>query len=137
MFRIRVFLLLAAFLLFPFVLTGCLATSPPAYTYYDKCNAQTSSFLAMVECGKEARNAECTAHNSCSPEGTAFVQFSEALAMSVRNKEMTEAEAMRRYAEYKTNLLSGLRRDQAIVAAGAAASGPTTCTKTGNTVNCF
>jgi hypothetical protein len=57
--------------------------------------------------------------------------------MSVKNKEMTEADAMRHFAEYKTEMMSGMRRDQAIIAAGAAASGPTSCTKVGNTVNCY
>ena len=95
----------------------------------------------MAECGKQARTAECTAQNSCSAVGTAFVQYTDSLVLSVKNKEMTEAEAMRRYAEYKTNVISGVRRDEAIVAAGAlagaAASGPTSCTKIGNTVNCY
>jgi hypothetical protein len=92
---------------------------------------------AEVECGKEARNAECIPKNTCSSEGTTFVQFSDALVLSVKNKEMTEAEAMRRYAEYKATMQGGIRRDQAIVAAGAAASGPTTCTRIGNTTNCY
>jgi hypothetical protein len=65
------------------------------------------------------------------------MQYTDSLVLSVKNKEMTKAEAMRRYAEYKTTMLSNQRRDAAIVAAGAASSGPTTCTRTGNTVNCF
>jgi hypothetical protein len=89
----------------------------------------------MVECGKEARYAECTPHNNCSSSGNAFVQYAHALVLSVKNKEMTEAEAMRRFAEYKTEVIGGIRRDQAIIAAGAAASGPTSRTKIGNTVN--
>jgi hypothetical protein len=135
--RFNIVVLLATLFAASLILTNCAARTTPVWVYYDKCNAQTSSFVVMAECGKEARNAECIANNTCSPEGNAFVQFSDALVLSVRNKEMTEAEAMRRYAEYKTTMLSGIRRDQAIVAAGAAASGPTTCTRIGNTTNCY
>jgi hypothetical protein len=135
--RFNIILLLAVLIAASLVLANC-ARSPPVYAYYDQCSAQTSSFVTMAECGKLARNADCLAKNTCSPEGTAFVQFADALVLSVKNKEMTEAEAMRRYAEYKTELLSGIRRDQAIVAAGVAASaGPTTCTKIGNTTSCY
>jgi hypothetical protein len=136
MYRYNVSLVLAA-LFAASVLASCAARSAPVWTYYDKCNAQTSSFVVMAECGKEARNAECIPKNNCSAEGTAFVQFTDALVLAVNNREMTEAEAMRRYAEYKTTMLTGIRRDQAIVAAGAAASGPTTCTRIGNTTNCY
>jgi hypothetical protein len=136
MYRLNIVLTVAALLAASFLLTNC-ATSPPVYAYYDKCSSQTSSFVVMAECGKEARNAECIPNNTCSPVGTTFVQFTDSLVLSVKNKEMTEAEAMRRYAEYKTETLSGIRRDQAIVAAGAAASGPTSCTRIGNTVNCY
>ena len=64
------------------------------------------------------------------------MQHTDALALSVKNKEMSEAEAMRRFAEYKTTLLANEQRNSAIVQAGAAASGPTTCTSTGGTVIC-
>jgi len=134
--RFNILLLSAALIAAALVLANC-ATSSPAWVYYDRCSAQTSSFVAMAECGKEARNAECAAHNACSTVGTTFVQYTDAFVLSVKNKEMTEAEAMRRYAEYKTEVVSGIRRDQAIIAAGAAASGPTSCTKIGNTVNCY
>jgi hypothetical protein len=91
----------------------------------------------MAERGKQRRMAYCTEHNSCGTSGTAFMQYTDSLVLSVRNKEMTEAEALRRFAEYKTNLIGNVRRDQAIVAAGAAASGPTTCTRIGNTTTCY
>jgi hypothetical protein len=140
MFRLKTLLFIATLLVLPLLLASC-ASSPPAWVLYDKCSTQTSGFVAMAECGKEARTAECTAHNNCSDVGTAFVQYTDSLVLAVKNKEMTEAEAMRRYAEYKTNVISGIRRDQAIVTAGAlagaAASGPTSCTKVGNTVNCY
>jgi len=39
--------------------------------------------------------------NACSPEGNMFMDYIDALVLSVKKKELTEAEAMRRYAEYK------------------------------------
>jgi hypothetical protein len=48
------------------------------------------------------------------PAGTlAFVQFTDALALAVKNREMSEAEATRRFAEYKTQVISGVQRDRA------------------------
>ena len=124
MFRLKCFLFFIMVVALPFVLTGCFGTTfgYSYYDYYDKCSAQTSSFVAMVECGKQARNASCG--NDCSSEGTAFVQYADALAMAVKNHEMTEAEAMRRYAEYKTGLIQADNRDNAIRDAGRAAAGP-------------
>jgi hypothetical protein len=135
--RLNIIVLLAALCAASLVLANCAARSAPVWTYYDKCSAQNGSFVLMAECGKEARNAECIPKDTCTSVGTSFVQFSDALVLSVKNKEMTEAEAMRRYAEYKTAMQGGIRRDQAIVAAGAAAGGPTSCTRIGNTVNCY
>jgi hypothetical protein len=118
------------------ILNGCAAANKTAFSFYDECSVQNSSFIAMAECGKRQRMAYCTEHNNCSSSGTAFVQYTDALVLSVKNKEMTEAEALRRFAEYKTTFFANARRDAAIVAAGAAASGPTTCTQIGNTVTC-
>jgi hypothetical protein len=121
-------------------LIGC-ARQPPVWTAYDACSTQTSNFVAMVECGKQKRTAACQQANECTAVGNAFVQYADALAMQVQNKQITEADALKQFAEYKTTLLGNVRRDQAIVAAGVAAasgpSGPTTCTRTGNTVTCF
>ena len=118
-------------------LNNCAATTPPVWAFYDECSAQTSSFVAMAECGHQRRLAECTAKNACSPEGTAFMQFTDALVLQVRRGKITEAEGLRRFAEYKSQVLGGVRRDAAIVAAGGAASGPTSCTRIGNSVNCY
>ena len=83
--------------------TGCIYSSaPPVWGYYDQCAAGNPSFLAMAECGKQKRLAECLPNNSCSPEGTAFMEYVDSLALSVKSKKLTEAEAMRRYAEYKS-----------------------------------
>jgi hypothetical protein len=118
------------------LLTAC-AHAPPVWVAYDTCAAQTSNFVAMVGCGKEKRIAACEAVKQCSPEGNAFMQYADALAMQVKSRQVTEAEALKQFAEYKTELLGGVRRNQAIVAAGAAAAGPRTCTQIGNTVNCY
>ena len=64
----------------------------------------------MAECGRQKRLAECTSSNSCSPEGTTFMEYVDSLALSVKNKKMTEAEAMRRYAEYKSGGVSPCMR---------------------------
>ncbi len=120
-----------------FALTGCAHRGPPAFTYYDQCAAQTSSFVAMAECGKQARNAACQANSNCSPGGNAFVQYADALATQVKNREISDGEAQRTFVEYKTKLFAEAQHNQAMIAAGAAASGPTTCTRIGNTVNCY
>jgi hypothetical protein len=69
----------------------------------------------MAECGKQKRLAECVPNNTCSPEGTAFTV--DSLALSVKNKKLTDVEAMRRYTEYKSG-------------------GASTCPRVGNAVNC-
>jgi hypothetical protein len=99
--------------------TGCVhSPAPPVWGYYDQCSAENPSFLAMAECGRQKRLAECVPNNSCSPEGTAFMEYVDSLALSVKNKKITEAEAMRRYAEYKSG-------------------GASTCTTVGNAVKCY
>jgi len=117
------------------VLNACGAAQKTTLNFYDECSSR-SSFIAMAECGKQRRLAYCTQHSNCGAAGTAFMQYTDALALSVKNKEMSEAEAMRRFAEYKTTLLANEQRNAAIVQAGAAASGPTTCTNIGGTVIC-
>ena len=44
MFKLRACLLLITLFALPFVLSACV-TTPPAYAYYDRCTAQTSSFV--------------------------------------------------------------------------------------------
>ena len=98
---------------------GCVhSPAPPVWGYYDQCAAENPSFLAMADCGRQKRLAECVPNNSCSPEGTSFMEYVDSLALSVKNKKMTEAEAMRRYAEYKSG-------------------GASTCTAVGNAVKCY
>src|SRR4029077_9875530 len=83
------------------MLTTCASPSRVVWEYYDQCARENPSFLAMAECGKHKRLAECVPSNACSPEGNMFMDYIDALVLSVKKKELTEAEAMRRYAEYK------------------------------------
>jgi len=99
------------------MLAGC-AHSPPVWHYYDQCAQENPSFLAIAECGRQKRLAECVPNNTCSPEGTTFMEYIDSLALSVKENKMTEAEAMRRYAEYKSG-------------------GTSTCTQVGDTTKCY
>jgi hypothetical protein len=65
------------------------------------------------------------------------VQYTDALVLQVESHQISEGDAMARFAEYKTKLISEQQRNAAIVGVGIAASGPKTCTAIGNTVNCF
>jgi hypothetical protein len=76
------------------MLTTCASPSRVVWEYYDQCARENPSFLAMAE-------AECAPNNTCSPEGNMFMQYIDTLVLSVKKKELTEAEAMRRYTEYK------------------------------------
>jgi hypothetical protein len=98
--------------------TGCAHSPPPIWNYYDQCAAENPSFLAMAECGRQKRLAECTPSNTGTPEGTTFMEYVDSLALSVKNKKMTETEAMRHYTEYKSG-------------------GTSTCTQAGNVVKCY
>jgi hypothetical protein len=83
------------------MLTTCASPSRVVWEYYDQCARENPSFLAMAECGRQKRLAECVPNNTCSPEGNMFMQYIDTLVLSVKKKELTEAEAMRRYTEYK------------------------------------
>ena len=83
------------------MLTTCASPSRVVWEYYDQCARENPSFLAMAECGRRKRLAECVPNNTCSPEGNMFMQYVDTLVLSVKKKELTEAEAIRRYTEYK------------------------------------
>jgi len=83
------------------MLTKC-GNSSVVWEHYDQCALENPSFLAMAECGRRKRLAACEPNNTCSPEGTMFMQHIDSLVLSVKKKELTEAEAMRRYREYKS-----------------------------------
>jgi hypothetical protein len=127
----RTISLMASIFLSVLLLSGCLSIPPSAISQYDSCAAETKSFVAMAECGKQRRNASC--EPMCSSQGNALVQMADALAMSVKSGQMTEGEALRRWAEYKTNVIQANNRTAAI----AAASGPVTCNTIGTTVTCY
>jgi hypothetical protein len=113
------FILLASFsFIAASIQAGCVLPAPPVWGYYDQCAAENPSFLAMADCGRQKRLAECVPNNNYSPEGTTFMEYVDSLGLSVKNKKMTEAEAMRRYAEYKSG-------------------GASTCTAVGNAVKCY
>ncbi len=100
---VRYFVLLGAITLAAAgTLTGCATHSLVVWEYYDQCALENPSFLAMAECGRRKRLAECVPTNTCSPEGNMFMRYVDSLALSVSKKELTEAEAMRRYLEYKS-----------------------------------
>jgi len=83
------------------MLTTCASPSRLVWEYYDQCARENPSFLAMAECGRQKRLAECVPNNACSAEGNMFMGYIDTLVLSVKKKELTEAEAMRRYTEYK------------------------------------
>ena len=102
----------------PVLLVGCASqppSTPPAWSYYDDCAAESPSFVDMAKCGREKRLAQCEPKNECSPEGNLFMEFADRLALSVKNKQRSDSEAFRLLAEYKTGR---------------------PCTVTGTTVNC-
>jgi hypothetical protein len=87
------------------------------------------------------RSAACEEKHDCSDIGNSFVQYADALVAQVQSHQISEADAMARYAEYKTKVNSDQQRNAAIEGAGAAAaaaaSAPKTCTAVGNVVNCY
>ena len=92
------------------LLAGCVGQRP-AWEHYDACSTQTAGFAAMAECGKRSRNAECAANSACSNNGNAIVLYADSLAASVRSGEMSQAEATRRWLEYRStqqaNMIAG------------------------------
>ena|SRR5437667_3615635 len=118
-------------------LCGCVTAGKPAWVFYDECSNQTSSFQTMVACGKQRRNEYCEAQQACGAVGNSLVQYADALAQSVNNHEMTEAEAQRRWIEFKTAQINNARQQQIQAAAAIAASGPVTCVRNGNVSTCY
>jgi hypothetical protein len=86
---------------------------------------------------KEQRNAACHAAENCSANGDAAVAYADALALQVQNREISEGTARAKFTEFRIKALQEQQHNAAAIAAGAAASGPTTCIKSGNTTNCF
>src|SRR6478752_3962673 len=120
------------------VLTLCdCGKTLPAWTHYDECSNATSSFRDMVACGKQRRTAYCQKKNNCSADGNMVVMYADSLAVSVDRREMSEAEAQRRWIEFRTARVDQQRQLAAAQAAAAAASGPTRCVTSGAVTNCY
>lgn len=118
-------------------LAGCAARSRSAWEFYDECAMQNpASFQAMVACGKERRLAYCQSDNSCSATGNDLMMYADSLVQSVARREMSEAEAQRKWIEFKQARVDERNRLIATIAAGNAAS-RRTCVQTGNITNCY
>jgi hypothetical protein len=110
------------------LISGCAQKS--AWEHYDECSADTTSFQKMAECGKQRRMAYCQSSLSgCTDIGNSIMQYADALSQSVANHEMTEAEAKRRFIEFKTGQAQALRQ-QRIQAS------PVICNKVGSSTIC-
>src|SRR6516164_6739146 len=59
------------------MLSTCASPSRVVWEYYDQCARKNPSFLAMAECGRQKRLAECVPNNSCSPEGNLFMEYAD------------------------------------------------------------
>jgi uncharacterized protein YecT (DUF1311 family) len=129
-------ILLALAIALPLLMAAC-AANKTAIQHYDECAVENSSFEAMVACGKQRRTAYCQEHNNCSADGNAFVAYADSLVASVNRHEMTEAEAQRRWIEFRTAQVNTQRQLAIQAAAAAAASGPTTCVRNGPVTNCY
>jgi hypothetical protein len=112
------------------VLNGCATTPPPppppppAWSYYDTCyetyRASKEFFVPMAECGRANRIARCQAENNCSDLGDVLMRYADDLEQSVKQKQMSDAEAYRRLVEYETQLAVHLQKEgQAQAAADA------------------
>jgi hypothetical protein len=60
------FILSAAIGFVALMLTTCASPSRLVWEYYDQCARENPSFLAMAECGRQKRLAECVPNNTCS-----------------------------------------------------------------------
>jgi hypothetical protein len=115
-------------------LSGC---APPktAWSHYDECATQNLPFADMVACGKAHRTAYCEEHHDCSADGNAVVMYADSLVQSVNRHELSEAEAQRKWIEFRTARVDVQR--QLAMQAAAATAGPTTCVRSGAVTNCF
>ena len=116
-------------------LGGC--ANKTVVEHYDECALAQPSFRAMIACGKQRRNTYCQAEKGCSADGNAFVAYGDSLVASVDRGEISEAEAQRKWIEFRSAQLNAHRQLAAQNAAAAAASRPRTCYRNGNYVNCY
>ncbi len=123
--------LLAFALLLAAPLSACAPAKPQAWSFYDQCAEQAQSFLAMAECGRRNITAYCQANHDCSPNDNSFVLYTDSLVRSIKNGEMTEAEAQRRWIEFRMAQVNAYQ--QRIQSAPR----PVTCFGNGPFLDCF
>jgi hypothetical protein len=134
MYRVQqIVLLLIALSGAAIVLSNC---APSVWKNYEACS-EHGSFVAYADCAKARRVAVCKSAIDCSSRGATIVQFTDALALQVKNREMSDGEAFRRFAEFKTKVIADDDRDDAVIAGAMIGSRPRTCTPAGRGVQCF
>jgi hypothetical protein len=114
---------IAAVILPAFLAWGCAQMSNlAAWEHYDVCAKQLTSFSAMVGCGRERLKAYCQTRPSepaCGALGNAVAAYADNLERQIEDKQITEPEARRKWAQFE--LLSPaeqVRTSQAATAAG-------------------
>lgn len=112
-------------------LTGC--STKNAIEWYDECEASTSSFAAMIACGKQKRLAACKPIDDCTTEGDSVVAYGDSLVQSVNDRSLSEAEAKRQWIEFKLSRGDEYSRR----AARTRSRAPVTCNTIGGTTTCF
>jgi hypothetical protein len=116
------------------LVTACAsAPIPTAIDFYDRCAKTLDSFVDMAACGKKHRNNSCEAHSNCSANGDTIIMYTDSLAKSVVNHEMSESEAQRKWVEFRAGIVNAEAQRAAILAARS----PTTCYTNNGVTNCF
>src|SRR4051812_17831380 len=100
---------------------GCAQTRDlAAWEIYDACTVQVTSFTGMVYCGEDSLKAYCGSRRSgsaCGTLGNAVSAYADSLVKQIKAKQITEAEARRKWAQFE--LLSPSEQSQASQAAVA------------------
>lgn len=104
-----------------------------AWSHYDECARETSSFRAMVACGKAKRAAYCRTASNCGSNGQALEDYADSLSRSVADGSMGEEAARRRWIEFKATMQA---RAAAARPAPSGADLPVICTPMGASVIC-
>lgn len=113
------------------LLASCTAYVP-VWTFYDQCAQQSSSFVAIANCGEAKRNAYCTAHNTCTANDNSFVAYTDSLVKSVKHGDMKEEDARRKWIEFRASQVNAYQQQEML-----AAPRPVTCFGNGPFINCF
>jgi hypothetical protein len=119
------------------LLAGCSSSEISPIAFYDQCTPGAPSFLATIECGTANRNAACQANNNCGPNGNAITAYATSLATSIRNRELTETEAQRRWIEFRMDQINAMRQQALQAEAVSALTFPRNCYRTGPYLDCF